>query len=98
LIFTATGESEIQGGVIAAKICTDRYRVDMVEGNDSGLSWLPVWCTKEGRVRRCKDQPDGSTRLEKVIEGSRTKLRGFLIATWRPDEATMRRLEDQNII
>jgi len=100
VVFKEPDDEEIQGGVVSSVIHGDtRYMVDMVMPNESGLSWLPVWVMPDGSVRRHKPKKsEDSTRLEKIVDGDWIRLVGNLTETWRPDEATRKRLEDQRII
>ena len=71
--------------------------IAMLEGSDSGLSWLPVWAKGTHFMRR-KTPPEGYERLRKDMRGEDVCMVGEITPTYRVTESTRLKMETLMII
>ncbi len=71
--------------------------IAMLEGSDSGLSWLPVWAKGTHFMRR-KTPPEGYERLRKDMRGEDVCMVGEITPTYRVTESTRLKMEALMII
>jgi len=71
--------------------------VEMLEGSDSGLSWLPLWTNGKQFARR-KTAPDGYSRHKKEMKMADVCMVGEITPTYRLTESTRLKMEAMMVI
>ena len=71
--------------------------VEMLEGSDSGLSWLPLWTNGKQFARR-KTAPDGYSRHRKEMRMADVCMVGEITPTYRLTESTRLKMEAMMVI
>jgi len=71
---------------------------DVLEGSDSGLSWLPLWTDGGGNYARRKLQPEGWSRATQAMPLESLCMVGEITPTYRVTENTRLKMEALMVI
>ena len=74
------------------------WTVHVYEGNDTAVSWLPLWKDAKGDIYRSKVGPTGCVPMTEAIETAGIIMMGELTATYRMTANTTKRAQALNLV
>ena len=92
---------EVYGGVIQAVGQEDgKHKVHLYEGNESGVSWLPLWVSDgdSSIITRGKEGAQGNSALLQEVLATRIIMDGEISDTFRLAKDTMLRAKALNLM